>query len=418
MERSLTQIDWTAVDAAVEAGLAGALVTLAELVAEPSTLGNEAGVQRIIRRELERLGFAVEEVEVDPDALADDPASGIPTGDYRGRPVLIGRRPGTSRRSLLIQGHIDVVPSGAPNLWTSPPFAARESGGWIYGRGAADMKSGLTAALLALGALADASPESLEGALSVASVIEEECGGNGALAALHAGATADAVLLPEPTGLRLLIGGVGVVWCEVRIERAGAHAGQPGAPGNALDAALEVVAALRALVREFEASDAGTRDPDEHYLLNVGTLEAGEWISNAPSTAALGVRVGFPGTMSPATAQSRVRAAIASIDPAADVRFAGFRAEGYRVREDDPFAAAVERAHLDTHGSTTDRTSGSATNDARFYARRGISAVCYGPTGRNLHAVDEAVEIASIAAAARTLTRLIPRWLQGDEGPA
>jgi acetylornithine deacetylase len=329
--------------------------------------------------------------------------------------VLIGRRSGESRRSLLIQGHVDVVPSGAPNLWTSPPFVARESGGWIYGRGAADMKSGLAATLLALGALAVASPASLDGALSFASVIEEECGGNGALAALLAGATADAVLLPEPTDLRLLIGGVGVVWCEIAIERAGAHAGQPGATGNALDGALEIVAALRSLVGEFEASDAATRDPDERYLLNIGTLDAGEWISNAPSTATIGARVGFPGTMSPATAQARVRAAIASADPGADVRFIGFRAEGYRVPQDDPFAAAVERAHLATHGSPTDRTSGSATNDARFYARRGISAVCYGPTGRNLHAVDEAVEIASIAAAARTLTRLIPRWLHGEE---
>jgi acetylornithine deacetylase len=224
------------------------------------------------------------------------------------------------------------------------------------------------------------------------------------------------VLLPEPTGLRLLIGGVGVVWCEIAIERAGAHAGEPGATGNALDGALEIVAALRALVRDFEASDAGARDPDERYLLNIGTLDAGEWISNAPSTATLGVRVGFPRTLSPAAAQARVRTAIASADPGAEVRFVGFRAEGYRVPDDDPFAAAVERAHLETHGSATGRTSGSATNDARFYARRGISAVCYGPTGRNLHAVDEAVEVASIAAAARTLTRLIPRWLHGAEG--
>jgi acetylornithine deacetylase len=60
-------------------------------------------------------------------------------------------------------------------------------------------------------------------------------------------------------------------------------------------------------------------------------------------------------------------------------------------------------------------TSGSATNDGRFYARRGIPAVCYGPRGRNLHAVDESVELSSIVAGARTLTRLIPRWLHGDE---
>jgi acetylornithine deacetylase len=414
MERPLTQIDWPAVDAAVATGLPAALETLAELVSEASTLGNEAGVQRIVRRELEHLRFEVEEVEVDPSVLAADPASGIPAGDYLGRPVLIGRRRGTSQRSLLIQGHVDVVPTGAAGLWTSPPFVTREQDGWIYGRGAADMKGGFATALLALRALADASPASLEGALSFASVIEEECGGNGALAALLAGATADAVLLPEPSGLTLLVGGVGVVWCEVTIERAGAHAGEPGSPGSALDVALEVIEALRALVRELEASDADVRDPDERYLLNIGTLTAGEWISNTPSSATLGVRVGFPSTMAPAAAQDRVQAAITRVDPQAGVRFVGFRAEGYRIDDDDPFAAAIERAHRDAHGTETARSSGSATNDARFYARRGISAICYGPTGRNLHAVDESIEVASIAAAARTLTRLIPAWLHGE----
>jgi acetylornithine deacetylase len=415
MERPLTQIDWFAVDSAVASGLPAALATLRELVAQESTLGNEAGAQTIVRRELERLDFEVEELEVDTRALAADPASGIPAGDYRGRPVLIGRRAGRSRRSLLIQGHIDVVPSGAVGLWTSPPFAADERGGWIHGRGAADMKAGFAMVLLALSALAETSPQSVTGALSVASVIEEECGGNGALAALLAGATADAVLLPEPTDLRLLIGGVGVLWCEITVERAGAHAGFAKTQGNALDVALEIVERLRGLADELETADATTRDPDERYLVNVGTLHAGEWISNAPSSATLGVRFGFPSDLSPAVAQSLLRAAIADVDPDAGVRLSGFRAEGYRVPDDDVFAAAVERAHLETHGARTSRTSGSATNDARFYARRGISAICYGPTGRNLHAVDEAVEVASIAEGARTLTRLIPRWLHGED---
>jgi acetylornithine deacetylase len=416
MARPLTQIDWTSVDEAVSAGLPAALATLGELVAEQSTLGNEAGVQRILRRELEQLGFAVEELTVDPAALAADPASGIPALEYAGRPVLIGRRAGASARSLLIQGHVDVVPSGAAELWGSPPFAAREDDGWIYGRGAADMKGGLVTALLALAALEQAAPGSSDGALSFATVIEEECGGNGALAALLAGATADAVLLPEPTGLQLLVGGVGVIWCEVTIERTGSHAGEPGATGNALDVALEVIAGLRELVSELEREDAATRDPAERYLLNIGTLTAGEWISNAPSTALVGVRVGFPTTASPLAAQERVRRAIEAIDPDAAVRFTGFRAEGYRIPDDDAFAAAIERAHRETHRGTTSRSSGSATNDARFYARRGTSAICYGPTGRNLHAIDEAIEVASITAAARTLTRLIPRWLHGD-GP-
>jgi acetylornithine deacetylase len=415
MERPLTQIDWPALDRAVEEGLPAALATLAELVAVESTSGSELGAQQIVRRELERLGFDVEQVEIDASLLAGDPASGIPFGDYADRPVLIGRRPGVSQRSLLIQGHVDVVPAGATALWTSPPFTTRERDGWLYARGAADMKGGFAMALLALGALAAAAPETLDGALSFASVIEEECGGNGALAALLAGATADGVLLPEPTNLTLLLGGVGVIWCEITVHRTGSHAGQPGEQGSALDAALEIAESLRALTRAFEDGDADMRDPAEQYLFNIGTLQAGEWISNAPSVATLGVRVGYPTRLSPAEAQEHVRAAVVAADPGAALRFVGFRAEGYRVPADDPFARAIAHAHRAVHGAETTSSSGSATNDARFYARRGIPAVCYGPHGRNLHAVDEAVEIASIAEGARTLTRLIPHWLHGDD---
>jgi acetylornithine deacetylase len=415
MERPLTQIDWHRVDEAVDAGLPAAAQVLGELVAEESTLGNEAGAQRIVRRELERLDFEVEEVSIDPELVGHDAASGIPLAGYDGRHVLIGRRSGASRRSLLIQGHVDVVPPGARSLWTSAPFAAREQDGWIYGRGAADMKAGFAMALLALGALADAAPEALAGALSMASVIEEECGGNGALAALLAGATADGVLVPEPTDLTLLLGGVGVVWCEVTVRRPGSHAGEPGGPGSAIDGALEVAERLRALTRTFEAGDADSRDPSEEYLFNVGTLQAGEWISNVPSVATLGARVGFPTALTPAEAQEHVRAAVAAADPEAELRFVGFRAEGYRTPAGDPFAVAVARAHRSTHDRETTSSSGPATTDARFYTRRGISAVCYGPRGRNLHGVDEAVEVASIVAGARTLTRLIPQWLHGDE---
>jgi acetylornithine deacetylase len=173
MEHPLTQIDWLAVDRAVEAGLPAARALLAELVAEASTLGNEAGAQQIVRRELERLSFEVERVEIDADLLARDAASGIPLASYEGRDVLVGRRAGASRRSLLIQGHVDIVPPGAEALWTAPPFAAREHDGWIHGRGAADMKGGFAMALLALSALAEAVPESLVGELSMASVIED-----------------------------------------------------------------------------------------------------------------------------------------------------------------------------------------------------------------------------------------------------
>ena len=413
MDSVLRQIDWKAVDRSIATRLPDTLGLLAELVGEASTLGHEAGSQRILQRELERLGFAVELHEVDATALADEPASGYPLVGYRDRPIVIGRRAGTSQRSLLIQGHVDVVPAGAEAMWTSPPYVATERDGWLYGRGAGDMKGGIAMALLAIAALQEAAPAALDGALSFASVIEEECGGNGALAALLAGAVADGVVIPEPTSLDLLIGGVGVLWVEVEVARASAHAGHPLPGMSALDGALGIAQALRELAAGFEQGDAATRPPTERYHVNIGTLTAGEWISNMPAQARLGARVGFPTVLSPTEAQEHVRAAIEAVDPTATIRFTGFRAEGYLLADDDPLVSALVLSHRHTHDVTPVATSGSATNDARFYARRGISAVCFGPTCCNIHGVDEGVEIASIAAGARTLARLIPAWLHG-----
>ena len=193
-------------------------------------------------------------------------------------------------------------------------------------------------------------------------------------------------------------------------RRTGAHAGNPGSQGSALDAALEIAEGMRALTERFEADDADTRDPQEHYHFNVGEIRAGEWISSAPTTATLGARVGFPRDMPPADAQEHVREAVAGVDPAAELKFVGFRAEVSRpmtpARRDRCRARTQDdaRRHLVTSGG-----------DERRLPRRGIPAVCYGPRGRNLHAVDESVELSSIVAGARTLTRLIPRWLHGGE---
>ena len=266
-------------------------------------------------------------------------------------------------------------------------------------------------------ALADAAPESLDGALSVASVIEEECGGNGALAAFLAGAIADGVLLPEPTNLTLLLGGVGVVWCEITVHRTGSHAGQPGGQGSALDAALEIAERLRALTHAFEDGDADMRDPAEQYLFNIGTLQAGEWISNAPSVATLGVRVGYPTRLTPAEAQEHVRATVAAADPGADAALRRVPGRGLpRRRRTTPSPSPIARAHRDDAWRARRRAHPARPPTTRA----STPAVASRPSvtarhGRNLHAVDEAVEIASIAEGARTLTRLIPHWLHGDD---
>ena len=137
---------------------------------------------------------------------------------------VIGRLGDGDGPSLLLNGHIDVVPADRPDLWTSPPFEPRRSGDLLFGRGAGDMKGGFAMAALALEALLATDPHAIAGSLTFASVLEEECTGNGTLAAARAGVLADAVILPEPSGLDLLLSGVGILWLDVVVTGFSAHA--------------------------------------------------------------------------------------------------------------------------------------------------------------------------------------------------
>jgi acetylornithine deacetylase len=408
--------DAARVDAELDALAEDAFAFLERLVSEPSVVGYEAGAQAIVASELERLGFAVERLEV-PDSIGVDPLAGVPQGPYAGRPVVVGRLAGGEGRTLLCNGHVDVVPASAPELWSSPPFSPARRDGWLYGRGAGDMKCGFAMVLLAVEALQRAEPGALGGALTFVSAIEEECTGNGTLALLRAGVLGDAVLLPEPTDLELLVGGSGVLWCDFAVSGHAGHAHSAEGGANPILACLGLVAELQALESELNAARA---DGEERCVINVGTIEGGDWRSSAPTGARLGVRVGFPAAWDAEAAQRAVRTSLERATsaptwpPGVSVRlsFDGFRALGYALDPDHSLARALADAHESVHGGRPRPFRLASTTDARHYLNElALPALCYGPRVRNIHGVDEAVELASIVAGARTLTRFIPAFM-------
>jgi len=418
MAQGLRQSDLdTAVDQAIATGSEDAFAFLERLVAQPSVLGEEAGAQQLLAAALGALGFTIEWLPI-PAELVGDPLAGVPPLAYDGsRRVLVARRSGhdpSAGRSLLINGHLDVVPGGDPGRWVSEPFSPQRRDGWLHGRGAGDMKSGWAMVVLALGALRDAGRDPA-GDLVVVGAIEEECGGNGTLASVRAGIGADAVLLPEPTDLEILVRGAGILWVDILVEGSYGHAGEADSGASAIDAAYTVIAALRALATELEhGAAAGVR-----YPVNVGMLSAGEWPSSVPGSARLRVRVGFPRELSPAAMITRVGEAVATaaLDTRLGIRTprvvpSGFRAEGYALDPGDPLVIAVAQAHADVHGAPPEVVGTNATTDARYYLNQaGIPALCYGPRTRGMHGVDEAVQLDSIVAGARTLTRFLDHWL-------
>ena len=405
-----------AVDDAIRAGAEGAFSFLERLIGARSTVGEEAPAQRIVADELARLGFDVATVPVPPGTAAQ-PGAGVAQAPYPGRANVLGRLGGGGSPSLLLNGHVDVVPAEAAG-WRADPFAAVTSGGWMTGRGAGDMKGGFAMGLLAVAALRRAMPGSLSGELGFLSVIEEECTGNGTLAACHAGVLGDAAVLLEPTGLGLLLGGVGVLWAEIEIEGVPAHA---EAADRAVNPVRYLPVILQALAGLEEEINNGAGDPAFHeiarpYNINVGVVTAGDWASSVPARARLRVRVGFPRGWTADEAFGRVEAAVQRAaagdawlaDHPPRLRPAGFRAEGYLLAGDHPLANAMADAHASAHGGPPGRTVTGGTTDARYYLNRfGVPALAYGPAARNIHAAEEAVELASIVRGAQTLARFI-----------
>ena len=399
---------FSSVDArrAVERGFDDSVRFLADLVGEPSLLGEEERAQQLVEARLGELGFEVDSVVPDPARLAERPDSGIPLVPYEGRRSLVGAIGEGGGRSLVLNGHVDVVSAEPVDRWTKEPFGAEISDGRMYGRGSCDMKGGVAAMLLGVEAALSAGP--LPGRLVYQSVIEEECGGNGALAAVLAGPQADAALIAEPTNGGMDVVAVGVIWARITLEADSRHASNADRGANPIEAAYPVIQALHGLEAELNADpEPEVAELEQPYLLNVGALHAGDWASMTPGRATLDIRLGFPIRMEPAEAQERLAAAVGAADPSAAVEFRGFRARGYSFDPDSPFVRLLGDCHEEVRGGRPRPDPSRATTDLRFFEGQ---AVCYGPTGENLHGVDEWVDLESIADVATVIALLIRRW--------
>ncbi|MCA9878660.1 MAG: M20/M25/M40 family metallo-hydrolase, partial [Thermomicrobiales bacterium] len=165
--------------AAIEAAVAGLREPLTaavqELVRTPSQTGAEGAAQDVVQRLMREQGLRVDVWEPSEAALAPYAEHVTLAGGFRGRPNVVGTLDGVGAgRSLILNGHVDVVPEGPLAMWDSPPFEPRVDDGWMYGRGAGDMKAGLASNLFALDALR-AVGFAPAADVVVQSVVEEEC---------------------------------------------------------------------------------------------------------------------------------------------------------------------------------------------------------------------------------------------------
>ncbi len=404
-------------------GLRGEAVALLDrLVRHRSLLGQEQSCLGEMEEVYRGLGLTPRRVAVEPAALADHPGFSPPLIDYAGRdPVVALHTPAQRRgRSLLLQGHVDVVPEGAPDLWTTPPFQPSIRGGRMYGRGAADMKAGIAAYVTAFRALQEAGLRPAA-EVQMAAVIEEECTGNGALAVMQALPQPDACLIPEPGPgySALYVAEVGVVWAWVTVTGRPAHVRDMQAGVNAIEAAVAIAARFKDY--EAEMNRAERRHPafaaDNHPVnVNLGTIEGGEWNSSVPTRARIGLRVGvMPGYSCRQVARDierLVAEAAAGMNGArATVEFKGFMADGCTFPPDQEIARAVSALHQEITGQELRHYAAPGLTDAQFYALyQGTQATCYGPDSDNIHGIDESVGLESLHQVTRVLALTIAGW--------
>jgi acetylornithine deacetylase len=392
---------------------------LTRLVRVPTTLGNEDEGQALMADAFADCGLDPLDVPLDADALRAAEGASPFSWDVDGKRSVVATWPaadggGGSGRSLILNGHIDVVPPAAEHLWTRPPYGAVREGDWVYGRGAGDMKAGLAAMTGAVRALRSAGME-LRAPLQLQSVVEEECTGNGALQCLLDGHLADACVLTEPHPDHLTLAQVGVLWFHVDIDGVPAHAARADRLGSgAIDAAAAVLAALRGLEAELNESAPAPFDAFAHPInLNPGVISGGDWPSTVAAACTLSCRIAlYPGE-DPAALQKRVEEVVQSLQiegASLRVRYDGFCAEGSTVSADEPLVEVLGGAYERVHGRRPRLEATTATTDARHFVRNGIPAVCFGPRAENIHGIDERVSLQSMSDTAHVLALFVRDW--------
>ena len=371
-----------------------ALDLLKRLIACPSVTPEEAGVMDLLEAELTRIGFVVTRLRFEGD------------GSY---PVdnLFAIR-GNAGRRLLFAGHTDVVPPGDLAHWTSDPFTPREADGKLYGRGAADMKSGIAAFLAAASQMPAES-----GTILLAITNDEEADSINGTGKLMEWAQSqqhhfDFAIVGEPSstaevGDSIKIGRRGSFSGLITVSGTQGHVAYPEKANNPLPILARIVTALG------ETIDGGT----PHFPasnLEVTSIDVGNTTGNViPAAGTIRFNIRYNDLWTPDTLADWVRTRIASVDASGTqiaLTIAGIPSRSFL----SPLSTDVEtlsQTIAALTGQPPQLSTGGGTSDARFIAQYGPVIEC-GLVGPSMHKADEHIAIADLS----SLTELYCSFMQ------
>lgn len=336
--------------------------------------------------------------------------------NYEGRYNVYAEFSGTGDKSILFNGHVDTMPTGNPENWIYDPFAGIIDDHKIYGVGACDMKAGLMAAIMAVELIRDAGI-SLPGTVRIASVCDEEGGGNGSLVAAVHGQKADAVVVCEPTNYELIAAHMGWVFFKIEVSGIAVHSGLKIKGVNAIDKTVKIMEALRELEYRWLLTY-------KHPLLpppsgNVGVISGGEAGSTVPDYCCIQLCVHYqPGMTYEQVVQEYTDAIRLCCEgdawlhehaPSVSVYQSG---NPFEMDLSHPFVRVFEQSFQEAVGLPLNIVGSPAGCDSRTWHNIAhCPTLQYGP-GRleQCHAVNEYVEIEQYLNAIKIYANLILNW--------
>lgn len=429
------------IDLEIEKNKENILNFLQKIVSVPSITGSisEGEAQSIVREELAEIpNIKMDIWEPDPREFEIYPLKPtfIKPANYKGRPNVIALLKGTGGgRSLILNGHIDVASAEPVNQWGVNPWSGIIKDGKLFGRGSADMKSGV-AVIIYVAKILSVLDIKLKGDLIVESVVEEEFGGGGTLSALLHGYTADAAIITEPTGAKnLCIGWNGSRYFKIRIQGKPAIANRAYEGRNAIELAFKCYKALSELGEKrsnrlqgkhplFEKTGKGIFYGGGYVTnLMMGMLRAGDWPATVAGWAELMGRVGFPPSETGREIKIQIEECIQQLSETRDwfpnktpeFTWYGPQREGDEMSQEDPFILELKKSIKQTIGTSPDIFGAPTTGDITYLAHRvngfgGIPSVMYGPGGENAHSIDEFVYIEDIFLTLKAILKFVIKW--------
>ena len=352
-------------------------------------------------------------------------------------PNIVARLGKKGGKTLLLNGHSDVVPVGSLDRWEFDPFSGEIRDGKILGRGTSDMKVGLAGLMFAMAVLADEKVE-LDGELVLTVVPDEEVSGSwGTKWLVESGAvTGDACLIAEPTGyFNCEIGQKGCCWLKLCATGEPAHGSlAPFVGDNAIVKLLKVLAQIeriRDIVPRYSdevarvmeesremgkrlLSARGAHHVLNHCSVNIGRITGGTKVNMVPDYAEAEVDIRIPLGVSTEMVEEQVIRILKEVGMSGVTYSFGWRSEPNCTDQKAEIVEAVARNVQEVWGEPLNRTYQWASSDARFFRYAGIPTLQYGPANlEGVHAYNETVDVEDAVNAAKIYICATTDYLNG-----